>query len=38
MDQGGGPRPPPSLNGCNLRITCDNIYTNLFHKLDMVAL
>ena len=25
-------------NGCNLGITCDNIYTNLFHKLDMVAL
>ena len=25
-------------NGCNLVITCDNIYTNLFHKLDMVDL
>ena len=25
-------------NGSNLRFTCDNIYTNLFHKLDMVDL
>ena len=25
-------------NGSNLRITCDNIYTNLNHKLDIVTL